>query len=261
MQKYYPEQYDPYIPISIEYENCWLRRQAYSYGLSKRMRFVSRYLDSGRLLDLGCGNGLFLHAARSTSNWDVYGVDLSAHAAQVVKSQFDIDIHVGDIHSAEFDQHFFDVITMWDVFEHLYAPADVLIEAQRILRPGGLLIIRVPNVTSSSRRIFGQYWAGYDAPRHLAVFSPATLSRFLDHAQFEILNQTSHSGNYTTFLLSLRFWLSDLNKGRKLGSSLLKILDSSAARLISAPLFYLSGMNLHGNLMTITAVNAKVDSR
>ncbi|WP_322793426.1 class I SAM-dependent methyltransferase [Bellilinea sp.] len=257
--KFYPDSYESYQPINLN--SSWLMGKILRYGLQKRKGFVLKYRNSGKLLDIGCATGDFLdevsHYGKNTQ-WDLYGVEISKYAAELASRKKYLNIFNTTLEDCGFPDHFFDVITLWDVLEHLYDPAGSLSEINRILKPGGLLILRVPNFNSLDRIIFQSEWAGWDAPRHLYVFSKKSITAFLERTGFSILNFNTNIGSYTTFLLSLRFFLTqkqklDLNHPSKM----ISFLYSPLARIISAPLFYLVSKAGLGSLMVVTTVKEK----
>jgi 2-polyprenyl-3-methyl-5-hydroxy-6-metoxy-1,4-benzoquinol methylase len=105
-----------------------------------------RQARSNKLLDVGCGQGNFLKLARDYG-WRVNGVELARSACEYGKVNFNLDILNTGIEEAHFKENSFDVITLWNVLDHLRNPLEMLKEAYRILEPDGILIIRVPNVT------------------------------------------------------------------------------------------------------------------
>lgn len=103
-------------------------------------------LNRGRVLDFGCAQGLFLNIAR-TNGFEPVGVELSESAAQTARERRGLEVHVASdgLAALKFPENHFTLITMWDVLEHLDAPEETLREIRRILHPGGLLFVRVPN--------------------------------------------------------------------------------------------------------------------
>lgn len=133
--------------------------------------------QSGVLLDLGCSSGAFLRSL-SGKSWDLYGIEMSGESAKKAQRTSGAQVFVGDILDAQFSPGSFDVITCFDVFEHLYEPRRVIAKVAEWLKPGGIFYILVPNVDSAEARVFGSYWHGLELPRHLFHYSPTSL-RFL----------------------------------------------------------------------------------
>lgn len=228
----------------------WLR-WAYDYGMAKRRSFVTRHQPRGRLLDVGCATGTFLRGVRAAGDWEVLGVETSPAAAQIARERHGLDVRIGTVEAASFPDQAFDAVTLWDVLEHLHDPAASLLEIRRILRPGGVLVVRVPNGASRDAGWFGQYWAGLEPPRHLYVFTPQTLGRLLTQRGFQILERSSASAAYPTFLLSLRFYLRE--HGGRVAQRLLPLLYHPVMRVASAPLFYLASLGLRGPQLVVAA--------
>ena len=88
-----------------------------------------------------------------------------------------------------FDANTFDVITMWHVLEHVSDLQGQIRELERILRPGGLLIIAVPNYKSYDAKFYSEYWAGYDVPRHLWHFSKKSIERIFSNNSFSLIHE------------------------------------------------------------------------
>jgi len=252
MAAHYPPDYESYAPEPDAENSSWLLRQAIRYGVAKRCRYVTRYKHSGRLLDVGCATGIFLQGIRNCGNWEPYGVEINGHVAHIAQ-EHGLDVRLGMLEQAGFADGFFDVVTLWDVLEHLHDPAGSLREIYRILKPDGLLVIRVPNASSWDSRLFGRYWAGLDSPRHLYVFTPVTLDALLAANHFQSIARSSQIGAYPTFLLSLRFWSGARDKPNTALDFLVKFLYHPVMRLLSAPLFYLRGLGLRGPLVVATA--------
>jgi SAM-dependent methyltransferase len=142
-----------------------------------RKAVLTQYKQSGTLLDLGCSSGSFLEFMKSES-WKLYGIEMSNEGARAAEEQTKAQVFVGDIPDAPFPREFFDVITCFDVLEHLYEPRRVMARVGEWLKPGGIFYVLVPNLNSAESRVFGSYWHGLELPRHLFHYSPASL-RFL----------------------------------------------------------------------------------
>lgn len=141
----------------------------------------------GRLLDVGCGSGAFL-AQMAELGWRTQGVDPDP-AAVAGAREAGLDVTQGtlaDLDTQE-DAGEFDAITLSHVIEHLHDPGADLRRIKRLLRPGGLLWIATPNLEALGLRRFGRDWLGLDPPRHLVLFTRASLERLLRDAGLEPL--------------------------------------------------------------------------
>ena len=143
---------------------------------SRRLEDISRFAKGGCILDVGCGAGQFLAAAKA-HGWKTCGIEVSDLAASHAREHHKLDVIQKDLLEAELPDEHFDVVTMWGVLEHLHHPKAALQEVSRILKPGGLFIALLPNIGSTQARIFGANWYLLDVPRHLYHFSEATLRR------------------------------------------------------------------------------------
>jgi SAM-dependent methyltransferase len=146
-----------------------------------RKEALAQYKQSGALLDLGCSSGSFLDFMRSDS-WKLFGIEMSAECARIAESRSGAQVFVGNILDAPFPRESFDVITCFDVFEHLYEPRRVMAKVAEWLKPGGIFYVLVPNVDSAEGRVFGSYWHGLELPRHLFHYSPASLKFLAESA-------------------------------------------------------------------------------
>lgn len=126
------------------------------------------------ILDVGCGGGEFLLALRDYGYCNLWGVDISDYAAEPL-ARAGIRFHAGDLSSAHLPLHSFDLIRMEHVLEHLSDPLETLRLCHSLLRPGGMIVLNVPNIDSLSFRLFGKSFAHLDLPRHLYHYSPTSL--------------------------------------------------------------------------------------
>lgn len=255
LSNYYPDNYDSYQQVNRK--DSTLLGTILRYGLKKRKRFVYKYCKSGRLLDIGCSTGDFLDEISDSgkrTEWELFGVDNNEYATNLAKKKTYLSIHNSTLEEANFPDQYFDVVTLWDVLEHLYDPSGTLLEVNRILKPGGILIIRVPNYNSLDRIFFKSNWAGWDSPRHLYVFNKNIIKAFMKKTGFSVTNLNTNIGSYTTFLLSLRFFLTRRRKLNSSQSLILRVLYSPFFRIVSAPLFYGISISGLGSLMVVTAI-------
>ena len=126
--------------------------------------------EKGKLLDIGCANGDFLKIMKD-DNFEVSGLEFSDHFV----NKYGLEIFKGNLTDADYDNDCFDMVTMWAVLEHVSDPMSYLQEIYRILKPGGVVIFLVPNLSSVR---FG-LCHNDDIPRHLYLFSPRTIRKLL----------------------------------------------------------------------------------
>jgi 2-polyprenyl-3-methyl-5-hydroxy-6-metoxy-1,4-benzoquinol methylase len=165
-----------------------------SASQSEKTMFVARCgLKTGRILDVGCGAGFFLRALDQTM-WDRFGVETGEVAAREASRAIGSRrVFPGTLIESACEDGAFDVVTLWSALEHMNEPRENLIEARRILKPGGTLIVQVPNAASYQARLFGGDWFALDAPRHRYHFSPRTLERLLSQTGFKPYRTTFFS--------------------------------------------------------------------
>lgn len=123
-------------------EQSIARRKMWNRRLKKKVQIFKR---KGKLLDVGSGCGVFLNEAKH-NGWQVYGVEVSEYAVNYAKDVFGMEVFKGELRNAHFPDNFFDIVTFWHVLEHTKDPLNNLVEARRILKPGGVIVIAVPNV-------------------------------------------------------------------------------------------------------------------
>jgi 2-polyprenyl-3-methyl-5-hydroxy-6-metoxy-1,4-benzoquinol methylase len=134
------------------------------------------YMGNGRrLLDVGCGVGSALLWARERG-WDTVGVEMDAEAVEVARSS-GLQVLEGTVESADLANQYFDAISLSQVLEHTFSPTNVLIRCRHLLRPGGVLLVAVPNFASYFRATMNEAWPSLELPRHLYHFDERTLEK------------------------------------------------------------------------------------
>lgn len=158
-------------------------------------------LSGGTILDVGCGAGFFLRALDS-KRWNRYGVEMSEKAARAANLALGAGrVFTGTLIEAECADEVFDAVTLFSALEHTNEPRATLVEARRILKPGGTVIIQVPNAASYQARMFRGDWFALDAPRHRYHFTPKTLERLLEQTGFKIYHSTQYSKSHNAHAL------------------------------------------------------------
>lgn len=186
--RYYPQGHQQAKPAAYEQMDA-----------KARVDFIEHFVEpkQGCALDVGCGKGLFLQGLRERG-WQVFGTELSEISSGHARS-LGLTVYTNTVENAPFEAGTFDLITLFHVLEHLPRPQDTLATLFPLLRPGGTLLIEVPNIGSWYARFFGDDWFHYDVPRHLFHFNPATLRRIISNAGFFITRSDTRNLQYDAF--------------------------------------------------------------
>jgi SAM-dependent methyltransferase len=151
------------------------------------------YRQTNRLLDIGCGAGNLMLAARK-NGWNAHGLDVSANAVNHVRS-LGFEVFQGELQQAHLPSAHFDVITAAEILEHLTDPRVLVEEAARLLRPGGLFWTTTPHARGLSARVLGLKWRCIWPPEHLQLFSAAGLKGLLRDVGFREIRVRTTGGN------------------------------------------------------------------
>jgi SAM-dependent methyltransferase len=206
-----------------------VQRIFFHYVLSRPPLRTLAELQPGALLDVGCGRG-DLGAVLVRRGWQVSGVDPSAEACAFARAR-GVEATSGTLESIPYAQESFDVVVMRHSLEHVPDPRAELARIHRLLRPGGLLIISVPNFASWERKRFGSAWFHLDLPRHRTHFVPGALRIALADAGFETLSLRS-SGDVNSLLGTLQYRFA----GRLLWTNALAFWATCALGVIVSPI-------------------------
>lgn len=185
LQQYYPE---TYWDIAKKESSSLIAEHCRRFALRDHVRFVEKALAKtdveGPVLDVGCRGGLFLKILRERGHPGI-GLDSSLRAATTAWEINRTPAVCATLCHAPLPDSSFAAVTMFHVLEHLYDPPSYLEAARRLLKPGGRLIIQVPNAASWQFLLLGENWRGLDVPRHLWSFRAAELETLLDRSGFE----------------------------------------------------------------------------
>jgi 2-polyprenyl-3-methyl-5-hydroxy-6-metoxy-1,4-benzoquinol methylase len=157
-----------------------------NYTLGKKRNLVNKYSKKGEILDIGCATGQFLNTMAS-DGWGATGIEPDEKTRNNAISAYGLKVFPEEkLHS--FTEASFDVITMWHVLEHVSDLNGRMAEISKLLKPGGTVIIAVPNCESADAKKYKDFWAGYDLPRHLYHFTKSDIMRLAEKFGFEIVN-------------------------------------------------------------------------
>lgn len=158
--------------------------------------FAPFFGNTGRVLDLGCGNGDFL-VRMKTIGWEAVGQDVFENAGWMAK-EFSIPVKICSVGKLkDIPLGNFDLITAWHVLEHMHKPKELASTAGALLKSGGRLIIEVPNLSAVERHIAGPRWWLWMAPIHLTHWSAEALKLLLKEAGFVRIRTLSHGTHLT----------------------------------------------------------------
>ena len=172
------------------------------------LKIVKKMRGNGRLLDIGAASGIFVKLA-ADEGYDALGIEPSVWMCELAKRLYNANVLPGTLDDTEFEDDSFDIITMWDVLEHVPDPMATLKKVKRILKPGGFLIVNYPNIADPLAKLFGRKW-WFLLSVHLFYFTPETLSSYMKHLGFE---KTLHKMHFQ--VLSYEYLVHRLNEYSK----------------------------------------------
>ncbi len=158
---------------------------ARNFMLKKKFSIVSAYTKGNSILDVGCGTGEFLNFCKS-KGFSAYGIELNERPRESAKMNFNLDVRekITDFIQTGIK---FDCISLWHVLEHIHDLKITIAEIKTLLKPGGVLIVALPNCNSWDALHYKQYWAAYDLPRHLYHFNESSFTRFAEINSLKIV--------------------------------------------------------------------------
>lgn len=195
-------------------EEYWTSGRASDFGYGQYLADAPHYLRTfrlrsrilralrpqpGRVADVGCAAGFFLRVMADLG-WSTTGLEISASMCEHARTTLGLpDVRRGDLLSARLPDGAYDVLTLWDVIEHLEDPPAHLRAARAALRDDGLLVLETQDVSSAFARLMGRRWQHYKHEEHLYHFDPASLERLLRDTGFRSVRSTRRfSGKYVS---------------------------------------------------------------
>ena len=147
-----------------------------TYQLNKKKKLIGKYFNksNGKILDIGCGAGDFLQYMKE-NHWNINGVDTSNKARKIANKK--LNIKVMDPKDWINNKEKYDVITCWHSLEHVHEPWVYLDKIKKSLTLDGFLIVALPNYQSTDAKIYKEFWAAYDTPRHLYHFTIKSMNK------------------------------------------------------------------------------------
>ena len=262
---YYGDKQGRRFPAVIE----WLQEQLYAWRSGQVLRRLKQ--KNAKVLDIGCGRGLLLRAFQR-NGCDVTGTEFSDGACRFAREVLKLPVRVGLLPDLTFPDNSFDVVVMWHVLEHVSDPRPMVAEVARILRPGGMFLVAVPDFGSPEARLTQAGWFHLDVPRHLSHHTRASLSRILGDAGLAPTWVSALAPEYDSFsfVQSLLNWLGAqpnllynwlrgqsakvIGEKKSYGSALATVLLAPVLGVVSLPATLLLAVLGRGATLTITAI-------
>ncbi len=167
----------------------------------RKLTLVQNHTTGKKLLDVGSAMGGFMRVA-ADAGFTVEGVEVSQFGAEYTRRELGLPVHCSSLREAALPSSTYDVVTMWDVIEHLPDPLENLAEVARILRPGGVCFVTTGDVSSRYARMLGRRWHLLTPPQHLLYFSPPALERALGRYDLKVVD-TLWFGKHTSLDFAL----------------------------------------------------------
>lgn len=198
------------------------------FSLVTKKKLVNRLANktSGTLLDIGAGTGAFVHTMQ-TGGWQVTGLEPDATAAKQALLKYDIQLQSAE-NIYTLGNQAFDVITMWHVLEHVHDLHGYFKRFGELLLPSGVLVIAVPNYTSTDANFYKETWAALDTPRHLYHFSPTSMELLANTHGFKLVAKKAMW--FDAFYVAM---LTEQHKGGSLLKAILVGLWSNSTALLN----------------------------
>lgn len=155
-----------------------------NYYFTALRSFIAEKMPAGKILDIGCNTGSFLDVMKG---YECYGLDRSPAHGNIAKKKYGDNIYIGSFEDYKVPDFLFDCITLQDVMDHMSDPVEALKKCNRMLKPGGLLIVKVHDLSSLYAKISGKNFYAFLPPMHLFYFTRSSLRKTLESASFKVL--------------------------------------------------------------------------
>lgn len=200
-----PENLDKYYEsnkyLSHSKDNS-LKSKIYQYiqklNEKYKLKIISKYKTTGKILDYGCGDGSFLNFMKN-NNFSIIGYEPNLKASNTAIYKIGKENIINNLEDIK--DNSLDIITLWHVLEHIYNPEDILTNLQKKLKKEGIIIIAVPNYKSYDAKYYKENWAAWDVPRHIYHYSREGAINFFRLNQFDVL--ATYPLPFDSFYISL----------------------------------------------------------
>jgi 2-polyprenyl-3-methyl-5-hydroxy-6-metoxy-1,4-benzoquinol methylase len=225
---YYPAHYSPYKNTRI----ADIERKRSGIVLLNLIKKFFKFhtheipeLNPGRMLEVGCASGSFLHCMHQ-KGWEVVGIESSRKAAEEARLK-GYSVHHDPLEKVHAIENKFDLIVGWMVLEHLHDPITGLRNLYDWIHPDGWFAFSVPNAGASEFGIFKDKWYALQVPNHLYHYTPQTIRLILEKTGWKVV-KIFHQRTLSNLIASLGFALKDLKMTPTLASKMIAYPETSA---------------------------------
>jgi SAM-dependent methyltransferase len=223
---YYPDDYGPFVGTTVRDEQQPAEKKPRA-GILRRLASRIDYrtaplppdMHPGRLLEVGCASGAFLHSM-AERGWSVQGVEPSPSAAAAAR-RLGYAVHTGVLEELPLQRTPFDLIVGWMTLEHLHEPVEALRRLNEQSHGDTRLVLSVPNAASLERKVFSHRWYALQVPCHLYHFSPGSLARVLRAGGWQVDRVLQHRV-LSNAIASVGNVIDDAAPGSRLATSLIR---------------------------------------
>lgn len=221
----------------------FLYHKVRNHTLVQKRKLIEKSIgrNSGNILDVGAGTGSFLDVMKQ-AGWNVTGIEPEKSAREKAKNLHGLNLLEGDA-LFTLQPQTFDAITLWHVLEHVHSLHEYVDQLKKLISKDGKIFIAVPNYTSPDQKIYLQFWAAYDVPRHLYHFSPASMKNILNYhgLKLEAMKPMWYDSVYVS-MLSEKYKTGDQHPVRALINGGLSNLEAVFDKSKCSSLIYIASL-------------------
>jgi SAM-dependent methyltransferase len=243
--QYYRDDYAPFARHGLA---ARVKSQTFRREVASLWRLL---VPPKRVIDIGCATGELLQSIQVHGNDNLLGIEPSSIAAATARSRWGLEVVTGTLEAACLPDASVDTALLAHTIEHLPSPTRTLAELHRVIKPGGAVVLWLPNADSWAARVLGGWWIGYDAPRHLYDFTPGTLARLLRQNGFAV-QSIDHEWIGLEWSWALRLRLRDRRPDSRLNGVLASLHPAMTA--LFTPVAAMAALAGHGGRIRVVAM-------
>ncbi len=203
-------------------------------NLKRKYNLVSKYIDKGSILDIGCGTGELLEQF-CKNGWETIGIEPNKNAREIASKKIEV-FDEKDLQNLK--PKSFDVISMWHVLEHVPHLNKRITEVSNLCKNDGIMIFALPNLNSPDSRKYGKYWSALDVPRHLYHFTQQTFEKLISKHGLKLIHaEPMKFDSYYVSMLSEKYRNNSLYLASALYNGFLSNLKAKKENNYSSMIF------------------------